>query len=39
MIRGWWGLADVKRGKRISDIGWGLSEYVDIKGTVGMSRG
>ncbi len=39
MSRGWWGLADIKGGKRILDIGWGLSELVDIKGAVGMSRG
>ncbi len=26
-------------GCRILDIGWGLSELVDIKGAEGMSRG
>ncbi len=25
-------MADIKVGKRILDIGWGLSELVDIKG-------
>ncbi len=36
------GLAGINRGDwgcRILDIGWGLSELVDIKGAVGMSRG
>ncbi len=33
------GLADIKGGKRILDIGWGLSELVDINGAVGMNRG
>ncbi len=32
-------VADIERGKRILDIGWGLSELVNIKGAVGMSRG
>ncbi len=32
-------LADIEGGERILDIGWGLSELVDIKGGVGMSRG
>ncbi len=29
----------MKGGCRILDTGWGLSELVDIKGAVGMSRG
>ncbi len=32
MSRRQWGLADIKGGKRILDIGWGLSELVDVKG-------
>ncbi len=39
MRRGEWGLADIKGGKRILDIEWGLSELVDIKGGVGMIGG
>ncbi len=32
-------LTGVDGGRRILDIGWELSELVDIKGAVGMSRG
>ncbi len=32
-------LTGVNGGCWILDIGWGLSELVDIKGAVGMSRG
>ncbi len=32
-------LTGVNGGCRIVDIGWGLTELVDIKGSVGMSRG
>ncbi len=33
------GVGRYRGGKRILDIGWGLSELIDIKGAVGMSRG
>ncbi len=33
------GITWVNEGCQILDIGWGLSELVDIKGAVGMSRG
>ncbi len=36
------GLAGINRGEWgcwILDIGWGLSELVNIKGAVGMNRG
>ncbi len=32
MSGGWGGFADIRGVKRILDIGWGLSELVDIKG-------
>ncbi len=37
MSSGQWGLADIEGGKRILDIGWGLSDLVDIRGQWGLA--